>query len=88
VITIFGSNATFDAGQKGGFFGGYGSKGQTSLELHGITLKNGNADVVSKRLMHIHSRAYLTQRTVFFFAISGNFLRFPMGSMSWRGTCN
>jgi hypothetical protein len=41
VIIIFGSNATFDAGQKGRFFSGDGSKGQTSLELHNITLKNG-----------------------------------------------
>jgi hypothetical protein len=76
VITIFGSNATFDAGQKGRFFGGDGSKGQTSLELHGITLKNGNVDSVSKRLMYIHFRAYLTQRTVFLY------------SMSWRATWN
>jgi predicted outer membrane repeat protein len=43
VIIIFGSNATFDAGQKGRFFSGDASKGKTSLELHGITLKNGNA---------------------------------------------
>jgi hypothetical protein len=89
VIIIFGSNATFDAGQKGRFFSGDGSKGQTSLELHGITLKNGKVDGdVSKHLCFIHFRAYLTQRTIFFFATSGNFLRFPMGSMSWRGTCN
>jgi hypothetical protein len=88
VITIFGSNATFDAGQKGRFFSGDGSKGKTSLELHGITFKNGNTYAVSKRLMYIHFRAYLTQRTVFFFAISGDFLRFPMGSMSWRTTWN
>jgi predicted outer membrane repeat protein len=44
VIIIFGSNTTFDAGQKGSFFSGDGSKGQTSLELHGITLKNGKVD--------------------------------------------
>jgi hypothetical protein len=42
VIIIFGSNATFDAGPKGRFFSGYGSKGKSSLELHDITLKNGN----------------------------------------------
>jgi hypothetical protein len=42
VIIIFGSNATLDAGQKGRFFNGDGSKGKTSLELHGITLKNGH----------------------------------------------
>jgi hypothetical protein len=89
VIIIFGSNATLDAGQKGRFFSGDGSKGKTSLELQGVTLKNGKKDgSVSKHLMYIHFRAYLTQRTVFFFAISGNFLRFPMGSMSWRATCN
>jgi hypothetical protein len=55
VIIIFGSNATFDAGQKGRFFSGDGSKGQTSLELHGVTLKNGKADDVSKRLMYFTS---------------------------------
>jgi hypothetical protein len=88
VIIIFGSSATFDAGQKGRFFSGDGSKGQTLLELHGITLKNGKADYVSKHLTYIHFRAYLTQRTVFFFAISGNFLCFLMGSMSWRATYN
>jgi hypothetical protein len=88
VIIIFGSNATFDAGQKGSFFSGDGSKGQTSLELHGITFKNGAEYTVSKHLIYVHLRAYLTQRTVFFFAISGNFLRFPMGSMSWGITCN
>jgi hypothetical protein len=55
VIIIFGSNATFDAGQKGRFFSGDGSKGQTSLELHGITLKNGKAYEVSKRLMYFTS---------------------------------
>ena len=43
VIIIFGSNATFDAGQKGRFFSGDGSKGKTSLELHSITLKNGKS---------------------------------------------
>jgi hypothetical protein len=43
VITIFGSNATLDAGQKGRFFNGDGSKGKTSLVIHGITLKNGYA---------------------------------------------
>jgi len=52
VIIIFGSNATFDAGQKGRFFSGDGSKGQTSLELHDITLKNGVADDVSRLLMY------------------------------------
>jgi hypothetical protein len=87
VIIIFGSNVTFDAGQKGRFFSGDGSKGQTSLELHGITLKNGKVNV-SKHLTYIHFRAYLTQRTVFFFAVSGNFLHSSMGSMSWRATCN
>jgi predicted outer membrane repeat protein len=44
VIIIFGSNASLDAGQKGRFFNADGSKGKTSLELHGITLKNGKAD--------------------------------------------
>jgi hypothetical protein len=93
VIIIFGSNATFDAGQKGRFFSGHGSKGKASLELHSITLKNGKVDGdVSEHLKYfssiLHFRAYLTQRTVCFFAISGNFLHFPMGSMSWRGTCN
>jgi hypothetical protein len=48
VIIIFGSNMTLDAGQKGRFFNGDGSKGKTSLELHDITLKNGEADNVSK----------------------------------------
>jgi hypothetical protein len=52
VIIIFGSNATFDAGQKGRFFSGDGSKGQTSLELHGVTLKNGKVDSVRKLLMY------------------------------------
>jgi hypothetical protein len=86
VIIIFGSNATFDAGQKGRFFSGDGSKGKTSLELHSITLKNGKADDdVSEHLMYIHFRAYLTQRTVCFFVISGNFLHFSMGSMSGAG---
>ena len=42
-ITIFGSNVAFDSGQKGIFFSGDGSKGMTSLELHGIILKNGVA---------------------------------------------
>jgi hypothetical protein len=57
VIIIFGSNATFDAGQKGRFFSGDGSKGKTSLELHGITLQNGKVDEhVSKHLMYIHFR--------------------------------
>jgi hypothetical protein len=50
VIIIFGSKLALDAGQKGRFFNGDGSKGRTSLELHGITLKNGNTDV-SKNLM-------------------------------------
>ena len=40
---------------KGRFFSGDGSKGQTSLELHGVTLKNGNAADVSKRLMYFTS---------------------------------
>jgi hypothetical protein len=55
VIIIFGSNATFDAGQKGRFFRGDGSKGKTSLELHGITLKNGKEYDVRKRLMYFTS---------------------------------
>jgi hypothetical protein len=55
VIIIFGSNATLDAGQKGRFFSGDGSKGRTSLELHGITLKNGKTFGVSKHLMYIKS---------------------------------
>jgi hypothetical protein len=42
VIVIFGSNATLDAGQKGRFFNGYGRIGKfSSLELHDITLQNG-----------------------------------------------
>jgi hypothetical protein len=45
------------SGQKGKFFSGDGSKGQTSLELHGITLKNGKVDEnVSKYLICIHFR--------------------------------
>jgi hypothetical protein len=44
VIIIFGSNATLNAGQMGRFFNGDGSKGKTSLEIHGITLKNGKVD--------------------------------------------
>jgi hypothetical protein len=62
VIIIFGSNATLDAGRKGRFFNADGSEGKTSLELHGITLKNGKADEVSKRLKYtfIHFLAYLT----------------------------
>jgi predicted outer membrane repeat protein len=43
VIIIFGSNATLDAGQKGRFFNGVGSKRNTLLELHDITLNNGKA---------------------------------------------
>jgi hypothetical protein len=43
LITIFGNNATFDAGQNGSFFNGDGSQGIASLELHDITLKNGQA---------------------------------------------
>jgi hypothetical protein len=55
VIIIFGSNATFDAGQKGRFFRGDGSKGKTSLELHSITLKNGKAIDVSEHLKYFSS---------------------------------
>jgi hypothetical protein len=51
VIIIFGSNATLDAGQKGRFFIGHGSKRKTSLELHDITLINGKVDQVIKLLM-------------------------------------
>jgi hypothetical protein len=58
VITIFGSNATLDAGQKGRFFNGDGSKGRTSLELHDITLKNGKLDYVSKPLMYLLTILY------------------------------
>jgi hypothetical protein len=58
VITIFGSNATLDAGQKGRFFNGDGSKGRTSLELHDITLKNGKLDYVSKPLMYFLTILY------------------------------
>jgi hypothetical protein len=43
VIILFGSNATLDAGHKGRFFNGDGSKGKTSLELHDITLQNANS---------------------------------------------
>jgi hypothetical protein len=49
-IAIFGSNATLDAGQMGRFFYGDGSKGKTSLEIQGVTLKNGKIDDVSKLL--------------------------------------
>jgi hypothetical protein len=59
VIIIFGSNATLDAGQKGRFFNGDGSKGTTSLEIHDTTLKNGLPLAVSISL-HIQFRAYLT----------------------------
>jgi hypothetical protein len=52
---MFGSNATLDADKEGRFFTGDGSNGKTSLELHGITLKNGNADHVSKHLMYFSS---------------------------------
>jgi hypothetical protein len=38
------SPAFKDADKDGRFFTGDGSNGKTSLELHGITLKNGNAD--------------------------------------------
>jgi hypothetical protein len=55
VIIIFGSNATFDAGQKGRFFSGDGSKGKTSLELHSITLKNGKDIHVSEHLKYFSS---------------------------------
>jgi hypothetical protein len=54
VIIIFGSNATLDTGQNlGRFFNGDGSKGKTLLELHDITLRNGQAYDVSKLLMYI-----------------------------------
>jgi hypothetical protein len=53
VIIIFGSNAALDAGQKGRFFNGDGSKGKTSLELHDITLKNAQPDTVSKHSMYL-----------------------------------
>ena len=53
MITIFGSNATLDAGQKGRFFNGDGTKGKTALEIHNITLKNGKS--VSKLLTHFSS---------------------------------
>jgi hypothetical protein len=55
VIIIFGSsNATLDAYQMGRFFNGDGSNGKTSLEIHGITLKNGRADAVSKFLIYFY----------------------------------
>jgi hypothetical protein len=54
VIIIFGSNAALDAGQMGRFFNGDGSKRETSLEIHGITL-NGTADNVSKLLTFFSS---------------------------------
>jgi hypothetical protein len=89
VIIIFGSNATFDAGQKGRFFNGDGSKGTTLLEIHDTTLKNGNADAVSKLLTYyLHPFWSISDVENCLFTISGNFLHFPMGSMSWRGTCN
>jgi hypothetical protein len=57
VIIIFGSNATLNAGQKGGIFYGNCSKGKTSLELHDITLKNGKGNSAS------HVRAVTTFRS-------------------------
>ena len=47
VLVIWGSNATLDATGKGRFFTGDGSKGKTSLELHGLVMQNGAADEVS-----------------------------------------
>jgi hypothetical protein len=61
VIIIFGSNTTLDAGQKGRFFNGDGSERSTSLEIHGVILKNGKADDVSKLLIctfHLLMRTY------------------------------
>jgi hypothetical protein len=53
VVIIFGSNVTFDAGQKGRLFNGDGTNGKTSLELHDVTLKNGKVQGnVSKLLMY------------------------------------
>jgi predicted outer membrane repeat protein len=40
-VIIFGNNATLDAGGKGRFFVGDGSRRATSLELHDMTLQNG-----------------------------------------------
>jgi predicted outer membrane repeat protein len=47
VVVIFGTNAVLDANQKGRFFRGDGSKGESSLELHNITLQNGNVDTIT-----------------------------------------
>ena len=45
VLVIWGNNATLDAGGKGQFFTGDGSKGlKTSLELHGLVMQNGYSD--------------------------------------------
>jgi hypothetical protein len=67
VIIIFGSNATLDASQKGRFFNGDGSnKGNTSLELHDITLKNGKAESVSN-LLDVHPFASISDAENCFF---------------------
>ena len=42
-LVIVGNGAVLDAGDKGAFFSGDGSNGATSLELHNLTLTNGNA---------------------------------------------
>ena len=47
VLVIWGGNATLDAAGNGQFFSGHGSKGKTSLELHGLVMQNGAADDVS-----------------------------------------
>eukprot|EP00935_MAST-01C_sp_MAST-1C-sp1_P000011 g11.t1 len=44
VLVIRGNNATLDAGGKGQFFSGDGSKGHTSLELHDVVMQNGYAN--------------------------------------------
>ena len=47
VLVIWGGNATLDAAGNGQFFSSDGSKGKTSLELHGLVMQNGQADGVS-----------------------------------------
>jgi hypothetical protein len=78
VITIFGSNATLDAGQKGRFFFAIHSGKVTSLELHEITLKNGKSSGtsgdVSQHSISNHFQAYFRLRPFCFFAIPGIFV--------------
>jgi predicted outer membrane repeat protein len=65
VIIIFGSNAILDAGKKGRFFIGDGSKAKTSLELHGITLKNGKADANNGGAIYINKGSLVVRDSTF-----------------------